>query len=88
MALADRPYLFGVQDQSDAAVQEAFYECFSTSAGQLVLDRLYWTVMMHDPEDLREVGRQDLFRLVIETIQMGWARKQGTFDGNGQYPSE
>lgn len=88
MALADRPYLFGVTDQRDATVQEAFYECFSTSAGQLVLDRLYWTVMMHDPADLREVGRQDLFRLVIETIQMGWARKQGTFDGNGQYPSE
>jgi hypothetical protein len=83
MALADKPYLFGVTQPDDAVVQEAFYECFSTTAGQLVLDRLYWQVMMRDPEDLRAVGQQDLFRLLIETIQMGWARKQGTFDGHG-----
>ena len=83
MALVDKPYLFGIANPADAEVQEAFFECFTTTAGQLVLDRLYWQVMMREPEDLREVGQQDLFRLIIQTIQMGWARKQGTFDGNG-----
>ena len=57
-ALSEMPYLFAVPDATDEEVQEACYELFATSQGQLVLNRLYWKVMMRSPGDLREVGEQ------------------------------
>lgn len=84
-----RPYLYDVPDRSNADVQVAFYECFSAPAGQVVLDRLYWQVMMREPADLREVGQQDLFRLLVQNIQLGSARVHGRLsDGDGYDPAE
>lgn len=83
-ALSEMPYLFAVPDATDEEVQEACYELFATSQGQLVLNRLYWKVMMRSPGDLREVGEQDLFRYLVDTIQRGWAVKQRrTYGGSG-----
>lgn len=89
-SLQQRPYLFAVGDRPDEEVHEAFYECFATAAGQIVLDRLYWQVMMREPDDLRGVGQQDLFRFVVQCIQLGWARKRGgQVDGDGyQYHAQ
>lgn len=86
--LPSKPYLFEVRDRLPPQVYEAFYECFHTSAGQIVLDHLYWRVMMKDPADVREVGRQDLFRFLVHCIHLGWAERQGvTPYGDHGYPA-
>lgn len=75
-SLHDRPYLFGVELATEEDIQEAHYEVFASAAGQRVLDSWYWRVMMREPDDLRQVGQQDFFRYVIQTIQLGWNLKQ------------
>jgi hypothetical protein len=74
-SLARRPY-FCVPDRTDEEVYRAFLQCFSSPAGQLVLDRLYWRVMMASPPDLRAVWKQDLFREIIDCMQRGAALVQ------------
>lgn len=76
--LHSKPYLFEVRDRLDREVHAAFYECFHTQAGQVVLDHLYWRVLMKDPLDARDVGGQDLLRKILYWIQQG-ARARGVF---------
>lgn len=94
MELQPRPYLFEVRQRLDPEVHAAFYECFRTAAGHIVLDYLYWQVMMADPKDARDVGGQDLVRKIVYWIQQG-ARERGVFSlydaenqpyGNGHPP--
>lgn len=74
--MSELPYLFQVPDVSDEEAQEACYELFASRNGTVVLNRLYWKVMMRSPADLREVGEQDLFRYLIDMIQRGLALKE------------
>lgn len=77
--LRSRPY-YAVPDKNNEDVLRSFVQCFTSPAGQAVLDRLYWTTVGSTPKDLREVGRQDLFREIIDCIQQGIAlqRKEDT----------
>jgi hypothetical protein len=68
--LARRPY-FAVPDRTDEEFYRCALQCFSSPAGQVVLDRFYWRVMMASPRDMRDVGRQDLYREIIDAMQRG-----------------
>jgi hypothetical protein len=78
--LARRPY-FAVPDRSHEEVLRAFVSCFSSPSGQVVLDRLYWGCFMAHPTDMRDVGKQDLFREIIDTIQQGLALQRQQIRG-------
>jgi hypothetical protein len=80
LPLTRRPY-FAVPDRSDADVLRAFVSCFSSPSGQVVLDRLYWSTVMASPADMRGVGRQDVFREIIDTIQKGLALQRQQIGG-------
>lgn len=85
-----RPYFHEVPDRhTDAQLADLHLECFSTPAGRAVLDRWYVAVMLaHPPEGelgLRHVGKQDMFREIIDLMQRGLAmrreRARGTRNG-------
>lgn len=83
----DRPDLMTVPAAADEeTIAVAFFECLSTSPGTIVLDYLYWNIMMKEPMDLRGVGQQDLVRVIIGFMQRGRVRQQqGGHHGNLDY---
>lgn len=71
-AVPVRPYEYhSVPDWAEDQTAEAFYVCFTGASGRIVLDTLYWRVMMAHPEDLRAVGKQDLFRELVDMMHKG-----------------
>ena len=65
---------------SDEQLAELHYDVFTGPGGRAILDRWYWAYMMASPPEgelgQRMLGKQEMFREVLDMVQRGFALKQ------------
>jgi hypothetical protein len=82
-----RPYFHEVPDRhTDAQIAELHLECFSSPAGRAVLDRWYVAYVLAVPPEgelgQRHIGKQDMFREIIDMMQRGLAVRRARARGD------
>jgi hypothetical protein len=76
-----RPYFHDVPDRhTDEQLAALHLDCFTSPAGRAVLDRWYTAYVLAQPPEgemgQRHVGKQDMFREIIDMMQRGQALRQ------------
>jgi hypothetical protein len=63
-----------------AQVYAAFRECFTSPAGQLVMDELYRVVCCTQLATVRDLGKHDLWVYILDAMQQGELLREGKRD--------
>jgi hypothetical protein len=60
-----------------AQIYAAFRECFTSPAGQIVMDELYRVVCCTQLASARDLGKHDLWVYILDAMQQGEALREG-----------